>query len=565
MSAPSALTVSGRIALTVAAVPTGMKAGVRMTPRDVVISPSRAEPSTARTAKETSSVMPTSDLLFCPTDQEAGVAVGIEAITRFDRMRIGRPHALEPAEGADEHEERRARQMEIGQKGVDRAEAVARRNEDRGLAGERPNAAALVRRGLDKAGGGRAYADDAPAALARGVQRPRRRLIDRARFSMHPMVARVLGLDGQERSSADVQRHAKEPHAPRRNPLDQRGSEMESRGRRRDSARLGREHRLVVGPIPFLRRAARGYVGRQRRRSQPFNRLVERRADKLEAQQDFAGFALFLDFGVQRREQAGHAFARLAEADALADLKLLGGSDQRAPAAVVDALDEGRFDCGGRIAPDANAVQPRCDDAGVVDHQRVSGPQEIGQVGDAGVRQIRVGPDDEHPRAVARRYRLERNPLRREFEIEGVDAHRRLGLSFPHLRDVGGENSRPTPLSDQLFGRKTVHHQNANRRKDHTAPTPAPARQLKVALTILSGSLTGSPRLILSTFSMPETTLPQTVYWRSRKWASSKQMKNCELAELGLDARAIDTVPRTCGSALNSAWRSGYFDPPVPL
>ena len=85
------------------------------------------------------------------------------------------------------------------------------------------------------------------------------------------------------------------------------------------------------------------------------------------------------------------------------------------------------------------------------------------------------------------------------------------------------------------------------------------------ALTILSGSFTGSPRLILSTFSMPETTLPQTVYWRLRKAASPKQMKNCELAESGLDERAIETVPRTCGSALNSALRSGYFDPPVPV
>src|SRR5271166_5155319 len=179
MSAPRALTVSGRIALTVAAVPTGMKAGVRMTPRDVVISPSRAEPSTARTAKETSSVMPTSDLLFCPTDQEAGVAVGIEAITRFDRMRIGRPHALEPAEGADEHEERRARQMEIGQEGVDRAEAVARRDEDRGLAGEWPNSAALVRCGLEKASGGRADADDPPALRTGRVQPLGRRLVDR--------------------------------------------------------------------------------------------------------------------------------------------------------------------------------------------------------------------------------------------------------------------------------------------------------------------------------------------------------------------------------------------------
>ena len=56
--------------------------------------------------------------------------------------------------------------------------------------------------------------------------------------------------------------------------------------------------------------------------------------------------------------------------------------------------------------------------------------------------------------------------------------------------------------------------------------------------TILSGSCTGSPRLILSTLSMPSMTWPQTVYWRLRKPASSKQMKNCELAEFGFcDAR----------------------------
>ena len=51
--------------------------------------------------------------------------------------------------------------------------------------------------------------------------------------------------------------------------------------------------------------------------------------------------------------------------------------------------------------------------------------------------------------------------------------------------------------------------------------------------TILSGFTTGSPRLISSTWSMPSITLPQTVYWRSRKVASSKQMKNWLLALLG--------------------------------
>src|SRR6188508_1997047 len=85
-----------------------------------------------------------------------------------------------------------------------------------------------------------------------------------------------------------------------------------------------------------------------------------------------------------------------------------------------------------------------------------------------------------------------------------------------------------------------------------------------VALTILSGSCTGSPRLILSTFSMPSMTLPQTVYWLSRNPALSKQMKNWLSPESGLLARAIDTMPRTCGSLLNSAL-SFLPEPPVPV
>ena len=82
--------------------------------------------------------------------------------------------------------------------------------------------------------------------------------------------------------------------------------------------------------------------------------------------------------------------------------------------------------------------------------------------------------------------------------------------------------------------------------------------------TILSGSWTGSPRLILSTLSMPSMTWPQTVYWRLRKAASSKQMKNCELAEFGFCERAIEQVPRAWFMLENSALRSGLSEPPMP-
>src|SRR5436305_4583223 len=52
MSAPLARTSSGRTALTVAAVPTGMKAGVLISPRCMAMTPVRAAPSVAAIEKE---------------------------------------------------------------------------------------------------------------------------------------------------------------------------------------------------------------------------------------------------------------------------------------------------------------------------------------------------------------------------------------------------------------------------------------------------------------------------------------------------------------------------------
>jgi hypothetical protein len=57
MSAPVARTSAGFIAFTVAAVPTGMKAGVRISPRNMLIVPARAAPSVASMEKAKRSVM----------------------------------------------------------------------------------------------------------------------------------------------------------------------------------------------------------------------------------------------------------------------------------------------------------------------------------------------------------------------------------------------------------------------------------------------------------------------------------------------------------------------------
>src|ERR1700733_14705054 len=82
---------------------------------------------------------------------------------------------------------------------------------------------------------------------------------------------------------------------------------------------------------------------------------------------------------------------------------------------------------------------------------------------------------------------------------------------------------------------------------------------------ILSGSTTGSPRFVLSTTSMPDTTSPTTVYLPFSDEPSANMMKNCEFAELGSLARAMPTMPRLNGTLENSAGTLGYFEPPVPL
>ena len=81
-----------------------------------------------------------------PSNQQARIAVGVESIMLGNGMRVGRLHLLETAERGDEHEQGRARQMEIGQQHIDGAEAVARRDEDVCIPREWADDAILTRR-----------------------------------------------------------------------------------------------------------------------------------------------------------------------------------------------------------------------------------------------------------------------------------------------------------------------------------------------------------------------------------------------------------------------------------
>src|ERR1700722_740685 len=145
MAEPVARTASAVIAFTVPAVPTGMKAGVSTAPCAVCITPARAAPSMATMRWENignarpRGVGGRSVITF----QQTRIAIGIEAISRFDRVRIGPMHSLNAGKSAHQHEQRRARQMEIGQQQIDGAQSVAWQNEQTCIARERLNAAVL--------------------------------------------------------------------------------------------------------------------------------------------------------------------------------------------------------------------------------------------------------------------------------------------------------------------------------------------------------------------------------------------------------------------------------------
>ena len=98
-------------------------------------------------------------------------------------------------------------------------------------------------------------------------------------------------------------------------------------------------------------------------------------------------------------------------------------------------LMQRRFDRRDRLAPDANAVEPRRDHPRIVDDERVAGAQVIGQIADAASSSAPPAPTTSS-RALSRGDgRAQRDALRGQFEIEGVDAHVVNRASEAHKHD----------------------------------------------------------------------------------------------------------------------------------
>ncbi len=351
--------------------------------------------------------------------QQAGVAVGVEAVALGDGVGIGRLHPLEPGEGADQHEQGRARQVEVGQQQVGAAEPVAGRDEDVGLALERMEPAVGVDGALQQAQAGGADGDDAPARRPRGVDPLGRRGADLAPFAMHAVVLDPLGLDRQEGAGADVegQEHAADAGVLQR--PEQAFGEVEPGGRRGDRARPLGVDGLVVGAVGVLRALGPRDVGRQRHLAGLFQGVEQRRVGQPEVEQHLALGPLL----GHRRRQA------VAEVDPVVRPQPLGRPGEGEPAPVAGPPVQGHLDL-GLAAP---AAQPRRDHPCVVEHHQVARPQQVGQVADAVVAKLRA--DGQQPRRIARLGRPVGDPLARQLEVEVGGLH---GIRFGVVGVFGG-------------------------------------------------------------------------------------------------------------------------------
>src|SRR5215475_9560758 len=108
-SSGAARSSSGVIAFTVPSVPTGMNTGVGMSPRGVCRMPARACPSVASSSNANPGVGRSNS-----TVHEHGVAVAEEAIAGGDGVAVGGEDALGAGERADQHEQGRLGEMEVG-------------------------------------------------------------------------------------------------------------------------------------------------------------------------------------------------------------------------------------------------------------------------------------------------------------------------------------------------------------------------------------------------------------------------------------------------------------------
>ncbi|KAG1606111.1 hypothetical protein G6F46_013232 [Rhizopus delemar] len=225
-----------------------MKMGVSTTPWFSVMRPRRAPPSVASTE---------------------------EAVALLDRVLVSLEHAVLAGERGNHHQQGAFRQVEIGHHRVDAADAVARGDEDLGLAGERQQLA-IAHRAFQRTHHRGADTNHPAASRARAPHLLHQFGTDIQPLAVHHVVLQVIGTHRLEGARAHVQGDVAEVHALLLQRGQQRFVEMQAGGRRGHRAHFTREHggRRAAATAPVTR--AHGTAARRTRRRGPAPRLRRR-------------------------------------------------------------------------------------------------------------------------------------------------------------------------------------------------------------------------------------------------------------------------------------------------
>ena len=342
-----------------------MKAGVSTLPWGSVRRPSRAAPSLrehaqSAAARRAHDRRPPRRLRVRARKHQHGIAVAEEAVALAHRVRVGREHQLAAGERRHQHQQRRLRQMEVGQQRIDHPEAIARADEQRRLARHRPSTAASSR---PPARPTRARAP--PWCRPRPRDRPRARARSIAAavaaptlvaLGVHQVLLERLGAQRLEGARAHMQRDARRARCPRGQRRQQRRIEMQAGGRRGDRARYARPEALVALAVAIAGRPLD--IGRQRHLAVP---LEEGRPPAAAVPPPRTAPCRAMQSRPGRRRSAAPCRARTA---------LLSRSCTSARRSPERALEQQLDAPAGGLA----RRQPRRQHARIVEHQQIARP-----------------------------------------------------------------------------------------------------------------------------------------------------------------------------------------------
>lgn len=228
---------------------------------------------------------------------EHAVAVGVEPVVFGDGVTVDGEDFVCPAQGADEHQEGRLRQVEVGEKGVDDFEVVSGIDKQVRFSGTGHDIAGMLAGSeFQRADRGGADGDDASRLATRLPDFLGGGFGDGVGLGVKTMLLDSFRTDRLKSSETHMERNLRGFNAAGADAGKNPGSEMETGGRRGDGSALAGVNSLVafaVGGGIFA-----GDVGRKRDVSDLVD-AGEKILDGIEADAAFSERSAGEDFGVQ--------------------------------------------------------------------------------------------------------------------------------------------------------------------------------------------------------------------------------------------------------------------------